>query len=47
MGGGYSAVDATGGKIRVLYESGPPHIYDYSVSLSHISNFHGAVEPNP
>lgn len=39
MGGGYSAWDTTRGKLRILYESGPPRDYHYSVSLGHIDNF--------
>ena len=39
LGAGYSAFDTTDGKIRLLYESGPPHVYDYSIQLSHIDNF--------
>ena len=36
LGGGYSSFDTTGGKIRILYEGGPPHVYDYSILISHI-----------
>ena len=38
LGAGYSAFDTTNGKIRILYESGPPHVYDYSISISHIDS---------
>lgn len=41
LGAGYSSFDATGGKTRLLYESGPPHVYDYSISLSHINHTFG------
>lgn len=38
LGGGYTAFDTTGGKIRLLYEAGPPHVYDYSIQLAHINS---------
>lgn len=39
LGAGYSDFDTTGGKIRLIYESGPPHVYDYGVQIAHINNF--------
>lgn len=38
LGGGYSSIDTTFGKVRVLYEAGPPHVYDYSIQLARIDN---------
>jgi len=43
LGGGYSSIDTTDGKVRVLYESGPPHVYDYSIQLAHIDNITAAA----
>ena len=36
LGGGYSSFDTSGGKVRLLYENGPPHVYDYSIWIAHI-----------
>ena len=34
LGSGYSSFDTTAGKVRLLYEAGPPHVYDYSIQLA-------------